>query len=477
MHTNNLLSNNQAFNGIYRGRLLQKSKNDIRVFIPGIYNSQIKEFDLEGMIDCFPKIQWCAYNLESIDINNQDNDGKGPAMIMFENGDLQRPVVLSYVVIGGGSENQSGYYNENGNLVSGGNYTGNGTTGNANADETFKWLIYYGLNIAQAAGVMGSLRCEGAAFDPKDKHMDVNGYYSYGIAKFNSKPGYPWDQVKEFCRNNNLDPYSIKGQCAAIVHTIKKGIFGNRLVIVNGSKTRNLSSILQEGNTIEGAINSCRIFVVDYEVCAGMSIIADGASGGVQKNQDIINWVNNHNNSNTEFSASNYPGASGTSINVIKRLLFAVYYYNIFKDGKIENNEYETMNTTGNSVAKKAISWAKNHTSAQGYTYVYGANGPKSYDCSHYVYHAYKDGGGLSNLSYATTTDLYSDAWERYGFKTVTGNVQIGDVLIRKTSSSHHVDMYMGNGYVIGAHSSSTGIHGNSKYNVSNYNKIIRYSK
>ena len=266
MHTNNLLSNNQAFNGIYRGRLLQKSKNDIRVFIPGIYNSQIKEFDLEGMIDCFPKIQWCAYNLESIDINNQDNDGKGPAMIMFENGDLQRPVVLSYVVIGGGSENQSGYYNENGNLVSGGNYTGNGTTGNANADETFKWLIYYGLNIAQAAGVMGSLRCEGAAFDPKDKHMDVNGYYSYGIAKFNSKPGYPWDQVKEFCRNNNLDPYSIKGQCAAIVHTIKKGIFGNRLVIVNGSKTRNLSSILQEGNTIEGAINSCRIFFVNYSM-------------------------------------------------------------------------------------------------------------------------------------------------------------------------------------------------------------------
>lgn len=116
MHTNNLLSNNQAFNGIYRGRLLQKSEDDIRVFVPGIYNSQIKESNLEDMIDCFPKIQWCAYNLESIDINNQDNSGKGPAMIMFENGDLQRPVVLSYVVIGGGD--QSGYYDENGNYVS-----------------------------------------------------------------------------------------------------------------------------------------------------------------------------------------------------------------------------------------------------------------------------------------------------------------------------------------------------------------------
>ena len=44
MHTNNLLSNNQAFNGIYRGRLLQKSEDDIRVFVPGIYNSKINQY-------------------------------------------------------------------------------------------------------------------------------------------------------------------------------------------------------------------------------------------------------------------------------------------------------------------------------------------------------------------------------------------------------------------------------------------------
>ena len=121
MH-NILQSNNQGLSGIYRCRLIILNDNDIRAYIPGIsnvnqYNSvEELEANLSTLAKSLPKIQWCAYNVESIDINNLDNDSRGPIYIMFENGDIQRPVVLSYSIIGGGDtslQDNSDNYNVN----------------------------------------------------------------------------------------------------------------------------------------------------------------------------------------------------------------------------------------------------------------------------------------------------------------------------------------------------------------------------
>lgn len=101
-----LYNNSTGYPGIYRGRLFEDGEN-IRAYIPAIHSESPCNSD--GSLksgynkNMFPIIQWCAYNIESIDINNVDK----LAFIMFENGDAKRPVCISYAVIGGGSESSN----------------------------------------------------------------------------------------------------------------------------------------------------------------------------------------------------------------------------------------------------------------------------------------------------------------------------------------------------------------------------------
>ena len=107
-----LMASEYGFNGIYRAKLITAvDESDIRAYIPGINN--INPFDSNGNVDLkiyeknklsYPVVQWCCYNLESKELVNI----KGPAWVMFENGDVQRPVCISYSVIGGEGETNAG---------------------------------------------------------------------------------------------------------------------------------------------------------------------------------------------------------------------------------------------------------------------------------------------------------------------------------------------------------------------------------
>ncbi len=107
-----LIASEYGFNGIYRAKLITAvDESDIRAYIPGI--NSINPFDSNGDVDLkiyeknklsYPVVQWCCYNLESKELVNI----KGPAWVMFENGDVQRPVCVSYSVIGGESESNTG---------------------------------------------------------------------------------------------------------------------------------------------------------------------------------------------------------------------------------------------------------------------------------------------------------------------------------------------------------------------------------
>mgnify|MGYP004626126649 FL=1 len=101
-----LMANEYGYNGIYRAILLPGlSDNDVRAFIPGITNlnpfkedNTINLESYEQNKEHYPKVQFCCYNIESKEIINI----KGPAWVMFENGNVRRPVCISYSVIGGG---------------------------------------------------------------------------------------------------------------------------------------------------------------------------------------------------------------------------------------------------------------------------------------------------------------------------------------------------------------------------------------
>ena len=89
----------------------------------------------------------------------------------------------------------------------------------------------------------------------------------------------------------------------------------------------------------------------------------------------------------------------------------------------------------------------------QGYRYVYGTNGPNTFDCSGFVQYVYKHFGySLSRSSSTQAND---------GVAVSKSNLQPGDVLIfRDTSNSRigHVGLYIGGGEFIHASNSKTGV-------------------
>ena len=88
-----------------------------------------------------------------------------------------------------------------------------------------------------------------------------------------------------------------------------------------------------------------------------------------------------------------------------------------------------------------------------GKPYVYGAEGPNAFDCSGFTYYVYKNAAGI-------TLPRTSAAQSKYGTTVSKSNLQPGDLIFFDTQGSNnggvsHVGLYVGNGQMIHASSSS----------------------
>lgn len=113
------------------------------------------------------------------------------------------------------------------------------------------------------------------------------------------------------------------------------------------------------------------------------------------------------------------------------------------------------------------ISYAYNFI---GIPYVYGANGPNSFDCSGFTRYIYSN--FLINIPRTSQSQYYS------GTKVEQENIQQGDLVFFNTDTTlGHVGMYIGNGEFIHA-SSSKGVTVsslNDGYYSSRYAGAVRY--
>ena len=91
-----------------------------------------------------------------------------------------------------------------------------------------------------------------------------------------------------------------------------------------------------------------------------------------------------------------------------------------------------------------------------GKPYVWGAQGPSSFDCSGLTYYVYKNAAGI-------TLPRVSSDQSRYGTTVSKSNLKAGDLVFFDTSGPNngavsHVGIYVGNGQMIHASSSSSKI-------------------
>lgn len=114
------------------------------------------------------------------------------------------------------------------------------------------------------------------------------------------------------------------------------------------------------------------------------------------------------------------------------------------QSNKVSSNTSSSSNYTSSS--NEIISYAKKFL---GKPYVWGAQGPSSFDCSGFTYYIFKNKAGI-------TLPRNSTAQSSYGTYISKSNIKAGDLLFFDTNGSNngvvsHVGLYIGNGQMIHA--------------------------
>ena len=118
-------------------------------------------------------------------------------------------------------------------------------------------------------------------------------------------------------------------------------------------------------------------------------------------------------------------------------------YLSETKDSSNSSSDNTSNSTTS---ASKVVSYAK---SFLGKPYVWGAQGPSSFDCSGFTYYVFKNKAGI-------TLPRNSAVQSKYGTYVSRSNIKAGDLLFFDTNGSNngavsHVGLYIGNGQMIHA--------------------------
>ncbi|HHI5794236.1 TPA: NlpC/P60 family protein, partial [Clostridioides difficile] len=156
-------------------------------------------------------------------------------------------------------------------------------------------------------------------------------------------------------------------------------------------------------------------------------------------------WVKCVSSFYKQITGNSYDNSSGTGVGsneeAEKNLKDTTYQVQ-------NNNNNANTSTNNNSKADKLINIAK---SKQGCKYVWGAEGPNTFDCSGFTQWCYKQIG----IKIPRTVATQSKAGKSVDLKD-RSKWKVGDLLCRVGGgSSNHVMMYIGNGKMI--HSPQTG--------------------
>ena len=136
---------------------------------------------------------------------------------------------------------------------------------------------------------------------------------------------------------------------------------------------------------------------------------------------------------------------------------------------RVNNSNDTSNNNPSTNKAQAIVNLAKNQL---GKPYVWGAEGPNSFDCSGLIYYVYKNAAGI-NLPRT------SKEQSNFGTTVSMSNLQPGDLIFSSTDGSgsvNHVGIYIGNNEMI--HSPKPGdVVKQTKINTSYWQNTYKWSK
>ena len=131
-------------------------------------------------------------------------------------------------------------------------------------------------------------------------------------------------------------------------------------------------------------------------------------------------------------------------------------------------------NSGTSSKIKKVISIAEDQ---YGKKYVYGAEGPNSFDCSGLIIYAFKNGAGITSLPRTAEKMGYSSKYPKI---SNISDLKVGDLVFFNTSSDSdlcdHVGIYLGSGNFVHASSAAAKVV-KSNLNSGYYNRVFSWGR
>ncbi|MBQ3575429.1 MAG: SH3 domain-containing protein, partial [Clostridia bacterium] len=123
---------------------------------------------------------------------------------------------------------------------------------------------------------------------------------------------------------------------------------------------------------------------------------------------------------------------------------------------------------------KKVIAVAEKQ---YGKKYVYGAEGPNTFDCSGLIIYAFKNGAGITSFPRTAEKMGYSNTYPKV---SKISDLKVGDLVFFDTSSDNdlcdHVGIYLGGGYFVHASSAAAKVV-KSNLNSGYYNRVFSWGR
>lgn len=424
-----MVNKDLAYPGIYMAELMQDINGKIKVYVPSVMNRPTTVNELESL----PEAVWCAYNLESCDITNAEK----PMWVMFEAGDVKRPVIVSYTVVGdAGNNGISNSGSSNGSFGNMSIASGSGVINIMGPINDSRCTKYTNIeDVPQVFSFMNWSSISGHVHQAGDADMDEPLYLASTRNELTNKT-ISFNGVSDSGTSPVTVDMKMIGNCMMIATTKKFGKAGDYLYVhcTNGQEFACIKIDEKDETYAHGTpANSWgHWFNANCDVISIVELIVN--SNGKNVNDIKVDYI-----VNCGSYMSNPDLASGDLISYAKSNI------------TVTNGIASSVNTD-NAIIDKAVNWAISKANDPNVTYSYGADGPNQYDCSHFVYRAFHDGAGI-NLSYAATGSMPS-VYTNYGFKRVnisnfndTSQLQVGDILV----SASHTAIYIGNNQIVHA--------------------------
>lgn len=393
-----LLNQDSSCPGIYLAKVIQDG-SDVKVYIPGITCGEEDKLHL-------PKALWCAYNLESTKIENISE----PMMVMFEGGDIKRPVILSYTVVGSG---------------------GSISTGNTGTGVTASGVDVINIVGSEIEGVPQIITFEYQSYGTCLTNMTGWSNISTSqqeVSKYIISNNYlKWEPLKLY----NVTNYIAKANELACVATTKKFGKDGDLLYVHFANGEELGCVKVDTKDETWAHGQPATEWGHYDANAISILEMFGATN---------NWGQN----------------VGTCIDFVVNLGYFSEHTDLFTQSALINYAKTkfTLNgngsaslTNGSSGNSKIVIEAEKYL---GIPYVWGGSSPSGFDCSGLTWYVYKSQG----INIPRVAD---DQRIAAPIKVDNNNLQPGDLVFFGDSGGYasHVGIYAGDRKMI--HAPSTG--------------------